>query len=52
LIHDRDGKYPALFDAILADTGIRVVLAGVQVPRMNSADPKLPPRAVTQNGHR
>jgi transposase InsO family protein len=36
LIRDRDGKYPALFDAILADTGIAVVLSGVQVPRMNS----------------
>jgi putative transposase len=33
LIRDRDGKCPALFDAILADTGIRVVLAGVRVPR-------------------
>jgi transposase InsO family protein len=36
LIRDRDGKYPALFDAILADTGITVVLSGVQVPRMNA----------------
>jgi transposase InsO family protein len=36
LIRDRDGKYPALFDAILADTGMRIVLAGAQVPRMNS----------------
>ena len=36
LIRDRDGKYPALFDAILADTGIDVVLTGVQVPRMNA----------------
>jgi putative transposase len=36
LIRDRDGKYPALFDAILADTGIKVVLSGVQMPRMNS----------------
>ena len=36
LIRDRDGKYPALFDAILADAGIEVVLSGVQVPRMNS----------------
>jgi putative transposase len=36
LIRDRDGKYPALFDGILADTGIRVVLTGVQMPRMNS----------------
>jgi transposase InsO family protein len=36
LLRDRDGKYPALFDAILADTGIAVVRTGVQVPRMNS----------------
>jgi transposase InsO family protein len=36
VIRDRDGKYPALFDAILADTGITTVLTGVQVPRMNS----------------
>jgi transposase InsO family protein len=36
LIRDRDGRYPALFDTILADIGIRVVLTGVQMPRMNS----------------
>jgi putative transposase len=36
LIRDRDGKYPALFDTILADTGITVVLSGVQMPRMNA----------------
>ncbi|MEU4780942.1 hypothetical protein [Micromonospora sp. NPDC023633] len=36
LIRDRDGKYPALFDTILADTGITVVLTGVQMPRMNA----------------
>jgi transposase InsO family protein len=36
LIRDRDGRYPALFDAILADTGIQVVLSGVQMPRMNA----------------
>jgi transposase InsO family protein len=36
LIRDRDGKYPALFDSILADAGIGVVLSGVRVPRMNS----------------
>ncbi|MFU8849502.1 integrase core domain-containing protein [Micromonospora sp. SL1-18] len=36
LIRDRDGKYPALFDAILADAGVKVVLSGVQVPRMNA----------------
>jgi putative transposase len=36
LIRDRDGKFPALFDTILADTSIKVVLSGVQMPRMNS----------------
>jgi putative transposase len=36
LIRDRDGKYPALFDAILADAGIDVVLSGIQMPRMNA----------------
>jgi hypothetical protein len=32
LIRDRDGKYPALFDAILADVRITVVRSGVQMP--------------------
>ncbi|MGY0065026.1 integrase core domain-containing protein [Streptomyces sp. LZ34] len=36
LIRDRDGKFPALFDAVLADVGIEVVLSGVRMPRMNS----------------
>jgi transposase InsO family protein len=36
LIRDRDGKYPALFDAILADSGITVVHSGVRMPRMNA----------------
>ena len=36
LIRDRDGKYPALFDVILAEAGITVVLSGVRMPRMNS----------------
>jgi putative transposase len=36
LINDRDGKYPALFDANLADIGIEVVLSGIRIPRMNS----------------
>jgi transposase InsO family protein len=35
-VRDRDGKFPALVDAILADAGIRVVLSGVRMPRMNS----------------
>jgi putative transposase len=36
LIRDRDGKYPALFDTILADAGITVVRSGVRMPRMNA----------------
>ncbi|QTI90418.1 integrase core domain-containing protein [Streptomyces sp. AgN23] len=36
MISDRDGKFPALFDAVLADAGIEVVLSGVRMPRMNS----------------
>jgi transposase len=36
VIRDRDGKLPALFDAVLADAGISVVLSGIRMPRMNS----------------
>jgi transposase InsO family protein len=36
LIRDRDGKYPRLFDTVLQDAGIEVVLSGVRMPRMNS----------------
>jgi putative transposase len=36
LIRDRDGKFPRLFDTVLADGGIDVVLSGVRVPRMNA----------------
>jgi transposase InsO family protein len=36
MIRDRDGKYPDLFDAILADAGIEIVLSGVRMPRTNS----------------
>ena len=36
LIRDRDGKFPGLFDAVLKDAGIEVVLSGVQMPRMNA----------------
>jgi transposase InsO family protein len=36
LIRDRDGKYPKLFDTVLKDAGIEVVLSGVRMPRMNS----------------
>jgi putative transposase len=35
LIRDRDGKFPGLFDAVLKDAGIKVILSGVQMPRMN-----------------
>lgn len=36
LIRDRDGKFPGLFDVILADAGITVVRSGIRVPRMNA----------------
>ncbi len=36
LIRDRHGKFTALFDTILADAGIQVLLSGVRMPRMNS----------------
>lgn len=36
MIRDRDGKFSALFDVILADAGIQAVLTGVQTSRMNS----------------
>jgi putative transposase len=36
MIRDRDGKFPELFDAVLADAGIDVVLSGIRMPRMNS----------------
>ncbi|MEU8974750.1 integrase core domain-containing protein [Streptomyces monashensis] len=36
MIRDRDGKYPAPFDAVLADAGINVVLSGIRMPRMNA----------------
>jgi putative transposase len=36
LIRDRDGKFPALFDVILADAGITVVRTGIRMPRMNA----------------
>jgi putative transposase len=35
LIRDHDGKFPDLFDTVLKDAGIEVVLSGVQMPRMN-----------------
>ncbi|MGX4694449.1 integrase core domain-containing protein [Streptomyces sp. JNUCC 63] len=36
LIRDRDGKFPQLFDEVLKDASIEVVLSGVRIPRMNS----------------
>ena len=45
LIRDRDGKYPTLFDSVLADAGITVVLSGVRMPRMNSVMERRRPRA-------
>ncbi|WP_222721376.1 integrase core domain-containing protein [Actinomadura sp. HBU206391] len=36
LIRDRDGKFPGLFDTVLADAGIKIVLTGVRMPRMNA----------------
>ncbi|MFE5586369.1 integrase core domain-containing protein [Kitasatospora sp. NPDC056531] len=36
LIRDRDGKFPELFDAVLQNAGIEIVLSGVRMPRMNS----------------
>lgn len=36
MIRDRDGKYPDLFDAILTDAAIEVVLSGTRMPKMNS----------------
>ncbi|MEV0975059.1 integrase core domain-containing protein [Microtetraspora glauca] len=36
LIRDRDAKFTAAFDAVLADAGIRLVKSGVRMPRMNS----------------
>jgi transposase InsO family protein len=36
LIRDRDGKYPAGFDQVLADAGITVVRSGIRIPRMNA----------------
>ena len=32
LIRDRDGKFPPMFDAVLADLGISVVLSGARIP--------------------
>jgi transposase InsO family protein len=36
VIRDRDSKFPTGFDAVLTDAGIRVVLTGIRMPRMNA----------------
>ncbi|WP_236076589.1 integrase, partial [Streptomyces coffeae] len=36
LIRDRDSKFTAAFDALMTDTGVKVVTTGIRVPRMNS----------------
>jgi hypothetical protein len=36
LIRDRDGKFPALMEEILAEVGIQTALTGIRMPRMNS----------------
>jgi hypothetical protein len=36
LLRDRDGKFPALMDEVLAEAGIATVLTGIRLPRMNS----------------
>ncbi|MFI6396232.1 integrase core domain-containing protein [Nonomuraea sp. NPDC050547] len=36
LIRDRDGKFPALVNEILAEARIQTVRTGIQMPRMNS----------------
>lgn len=36
LIRDREGKFPALFDAVVKDADIDIVLSGVRMPRLNS----------------
>ncbi|MEV4354209.1 hypothetical protein [Nonomuraea sp. NPDC049625] len=36
LIRDRDGKFPARMEEILAGAGIQTVLTGIRMPRMNA----------------
>ncbi|WP_326634271.1 integrase core domain-containing protein [Nonomuraea fuscirosea] len=36
LIRDREGKFLALMDEVLAEAGIKTVLTGIRMPRMNS----------------
>src|SRR4030088_3528407 len=35
MIRDRDGNFLVLFITVLADAGIRIVLSGIRMPRMN-----------------
>lgn len=35
-VQDRDAKFTAAFDALLADAGLKVVTTGIRIPRMNS----------------
>ncbi|MEU0569232.1 integrase core domain-containing protein [Nonomuraea sp. NPDC005983] len=36
LIRDRDAKFTAALDAVLADAGVHIIKSGVRMPRMNS----------------
>ncbi|MFL4910551.1 integrase core domain-containing protein [Streptomyces sp. MMS24-I2-30] len=36
LIRDRDSKFTATFDALMAGAGLVVITTGIQIPRMNS----------------
>jgi putative transposase len=36
LIRDRDSRYTAAFDAVLADSGITTITTGIRLPRMNA----------------
>ena len=36
LIRDRDSKYTAAFDAVVADSGITTITTGIRIPRMNA----------------
>jgi transposase InsO family protein len=36
LIRDRDSRYTAAFDAVLADSGITMITTGIRLPRMNA----------------